>query len=140
MDKVGDLKKREFRWRKSDIYQRMYRGETPPEIGTSMSVDPDLNRKGHNSFEYDNTTHKVHFFKDHKMAKNAVFFDNPEMPCCICVADIPTEVLEKYKGFGRYLRSAIEYAIPIDEFDPSWIMRIVKNPRELDDETRDLGF
>ena len=51
-------------------------------------------------------------------------------------ANIPEDILEKYSGFGFYELNGEkfpipEYAIPIEEFEPEYIVNITNQPRSF---------
>ena len=80
-----------------------------------------------NTFNYDKDKEYIHFFRYKSFIQQ--FFDDDNAQ--IISADIPDELLEKYRGFGFYIienqeMPILEYAIPLEKFDKSCIVGVEK--------------
>ena len=95
-----------------------------------------MNNSRLSSFEYDSNTKYLHFFKDY----DSLFYIGFNKNEYVCTYDIPIEVLEKNKGYGIYLdrchftnrEVATEYAIPSEELDYSYLIKIDKAIKSTD--------
>lgn len=93
-----------------------------------------------NTHKYNKNQEYIHFFKYYDFAKYYFelgkdgSYDNKNNNYILfMVANIPNEILEKYKGFGFYSLGneemiIPEYAIPINEFNPNFIVDITDKP------------
>lgn len=82
-----------------------------------------------NTFNYDRHKEYIHFFRYKSFIQQ--FFDDDNAESIILSADIPDELLEKCKGFGFYMVEnqevpIPEYAIPLEEFNESYIIEVEK--------------
>lgn len=82
-----------------------------------------------NTFNYDKDKRYIHFFRYKSFIQQ--FFDADNSEGIILSADIPDELLDKYKGFGFYIIEnqeipIPEYAIPLEEFNEDYIVGVKK--------------
>lgn len=108
----------------------------------SLQKYKDLTLIGHtktfslaNNHQYIPNIKYLHFF----LNKDSILYLNKNNQY-LCTYDIPTKILEKYKGIGYYLdyitfshlQKVQEYAIPIKELDYSYLIKIEKILKMLD--------
>lgn len=92
-----------------------------------------------NTHVYDEGKEYIHFFKYNNFAN--YYFDSKKEGydkendnfILFMTANIPNEILEKYKGFGFYSLNGEEilmpeYAIPVEEFSSDYIVDITDKP------------
>ncbi|MCM1052906.1 MAG: hypothetical protein NC483_02895 [Ruminococcus sp.] len=80
-----------------------------------------------NTHRYQDGVSYMHFFSD----ISSIFYMKTNRGRCICIYDIPTDILEKYKGIGiytdyicfRHEEHVREYAIDIGEMRVEYLKR-----------------
>lgn len=123
---------------------RIYRCITLQEVFNKYKNIP--NKQGYNPLKnthnYDQNKRYIHFFKYYEFAKKYFNefkdgkYDIPKSEFVLFMtANIPYEILEKYKGYGLYqvdncknLLPIIEYAIPEEIFNPDYIVDLTNKP------------
>ncbi len=103
-----------------------------------------INNNALNTHKYIDGKEYIHFFRYSDFAKyyfnigkNGSYEKQNEQYILFMTANIPNDILEKYKGFGFYELKGEkfpipEYAIPIEQFSPSYIIDITDKPLCID--------
>ncbi len=101
-----------------------------------------INNNRINTHKYQEDKEYFHFFRYDEFAryyfqlgKDGSYERKNDNYILYMIANIPEEILEKYIGFGFYMFKGKalpipEYAIPLEEFLPQYIVDISMNPRE----------
>ena len=96
-----------------------------------------------NTHKYQEEKEYVHFFRYNEFAtyyfnlgKDGSYEKANDNYILFMTANIPKDILEKYRGFGFYELNGEkfpipEYAIPIEEFEPEYIVNITNQPRSF---------
>ncbi len=96
-----------------------------------------------NTHKYQEEKEYVHFFRYNEFAtyyfnlgKDGSYEKANDNYILFMTANIPEDILEKYSGFGFYELNGEkfpipEYAIPIEEFEPEYIVNITNQPRSF---------
>jgi len=126
IDKLKGLKQNKLLHTESDL--SFYTGKGfVPQVGTEVIPQTKSEKLGLNNFEYQVGKNYVHFFKERAHAESWSKSKITPGGNCIVVIDIPDEILNRYEGKGIYgEETKTEYAIPMDEFDPTWIQEIIE--------------